>query len=164
MKATQYIVEQLVHEFPCLGDFTSKHGERYVDLLTPDEPIKIALMGEEKAAYTLTDRYQDWDGTGWYERACAALSDGSVVKLASGEKSETLGVQLRSVEEQSSIAVEYAVVYGWERQYGDSDVEQTLTIYKVKGDFDLSAWARRQRQRALAELEAAMHVANESAA
>lgn len=161
MKATQYIAEQLVREFPFLQGFAPEDEEEmpYLMRLTPDESVVIARMSEETANRRLTDNYQSWDGTGWYEVGCAVLADDKIVPLTSGEKSETIGVQLSNLVEAGK-PVEYVAIYGWERQYADREAECTLTIYKVRGKFDLSAWARRQRQRALVEFEAALAAAN----
>jgi hypothetical protein len=159
VRATQYNKEQLRQEFPFLPHFLDGDGGIYLDRLSPDDKVTIARMSKETAGRQLKDSFERWDNTGWFEIGAAILADGEVVPLVSGEKSEDIGVQLSNLAEEGQ-EVEYAVIYGWERQYRDQEEEQTLTIHKVKGKFDLSVWARRQRQRALTELEAALAAAN----
>jgi len=170
VKATGFNLESLTREFAFLGRLREDRNEEYwVDLLDPEEEVTILKVNDDLMGRVLRqDGGGGAMGSSWNdEHGCAVLANGDIVELAAAgsyrpatgyEKewgADNIGTQIADYN------VEYVVICTSYNAgtWDDNETERSITIYKMS-DYDLSGWARAQRQQALEALEAEMAVAN----
>ncbi len=186
MKATAHRRKVWTKEFPflaqkLLGGIAGDEDERYGGgclewALAPDDEMYVGRVNGLLLAAVLS---ADWGNVGHglggqQESGWAVMEGVDLIPLdrsgsedihgrMSSWEAENIGIQLESLERETGREVTHVVTlqFGYHAEYGRE--RRTLTILKRK-DFDLSAWARRQRREALAELEAAMEAANVASA
>lgn len=186
MKATAHRCGVWTKEFPflaqkLLGGITGEEDERYGGgslklALTPNDEMYVGRVSESLLAEVLSESWGNvGNGTcGGQESGWAVLEGIDLVPLDRGGESEfagcqtsweaeNIGAQLEGIERATGREVTHVVTLWFGAHWERGREQRTLTIYKRKG-FDLSAWARRQRHEALAELEAAMEAANVASA